>query len=426
LSLLIRDGLVIDPAQRVEGILDILIEDGKVATIGRGLGKRPSLKGLPCLDASGRWVVPGLIDMHVHLREPGFEEAETIASGAAAAARGGFTTVLAMPNTSPPLDDPGLLADLRARAAGAAVNVLFAATVTEGQAGTSLAPLEVLAAAGAAAFSEDGRPVRDPGLMRRALELSRSLDRPILSHCEDLNLAGNGVMNAGPLAAAKGLPGIPAACETAMVCRDITLAEAARGRLHLCHASTRGTVRALALAKARGLSVTGEAAPHHWTLCDADIPGRDPDYKMNPPLRSPTDRDAVRTGLVEGTIDVVASDHAPHTRKRKALGFAKAPFGIIGLETSLGLALTRLLEAGLTPTALVERMSAAPARILGLKSKGSLRPGMDADVTIIDPGARWTPRPPFASKSSNTPFTGMRLRGRACATVVAGRVVHAL
>ncbi|MBI5624270.1 MAG: dihydroorotase [Elusimicrobia bacterium] len=426
LVLLIRDGLVVDPSRKIEARLDVLLEDGKVAAVGRGLSAKSAFKGMPSLDAKGCWVVPGLIDLHVHLREPGGEVAETIASGAQAAARGGFTTVLAMPNTKPPVDDPALLADLRARAAHAPVRVLFAGAVTEGQGGRVLTRLEALAKAGAAAFSDDGRPVRDPDLMSRALARARDLGLPILSHCEDPDLLGDGVMNEGPEADRRGLKGIPRACETVMVCRDVALAEATGGRLHICHASAAGTVTSLRLAKARGTPVTGEAAPHHWTLCDQDIPGRDPDYKMNPPLRSASDRDAVRDGLADGTIDAIASDHAPHPRAAKALGFEAAPFGIIGLETSVGLAMTVLLGKGLTPSALVDRMSAAPARILGLKSRGSLAVGMDADVAVIDPRLSWTVKPPFASKSSNTPFMGMRLKGRVRATIVAGRLVHAL
>jgi dihydroorotase len=280
--------------------------------------------------------------------------------------------------------------------------------------------------AGAAAFSDDGRPVGDIRLMRQALLLSRDLGVPIIAHCEDPELMGDGVMNEGAVAARKGLRGIPCSCETVMAERDIALADETGGLLHIAHASAAATVQALRRAKERGSRVTGEAAPHHWTLCDKDIPGLDPDYKMNPPLRSQRDRDAVKAGLADGAIDAVASDHAPHARERKALGFEKAPFGIIGLETSLGLAMTELLGRALSPSALVDRMSAAPARILGLKSKGSLGKGMDADVTVIDPEAAWTVRPPFASKSSNTPFVGMRLKGLACATIVGGKVAHAL
>ncbi|MBI4676286.1 MAG: dihydroorotase [Elusimicrobia bacterium] len=427
-ALLIRNGLVIDPAQKIEAVKDVLVEDGKIAAVQYGLSKKNALRGIPSLNAKGRWVVPGLIDMHVHLREPGGEEAETIATGAAAAARGGFATVLAMPNTRPVVDAPDLLQDLRARARDAAVNVLFAAAVTAGQQGRRLSRLEALQRAGAAAFSDDGRPVADAGLMREALRLSHELGALVIDHCEDPGLMGT-------------------ACETVMAARDMALAEETGGRLHVAHASAAGTVEALRQAKARTASVTGEAAPHHWTLCESDIPGRavgrqrlprgrpgrsgsaldrDANFKMNPPLRSPDDRDALRRGLADGAIDAIASDHAPHSRRMKALGFDRAPFGVIGLETSLGLALTELLGSVLSRLALVERMSSAPARILGLRSKGGLAVGMDADVTVIDPDAAWTVRPPFASKSSNSPFVGMRLRGRAAATVVGGRIVHAL
>ncbi|MBI5209356.1 MAG: dihydroorotase [Elusimicrobia bacterium] len=432
--MLIHGGRVIDPARGVDGPRDVLIRDGRIAAVEPDLGKRAGLRGLPSLEAKGKWVTPGLIDLHVHLREPGGERAETIATGSAAAARGGFTTVLAMPNTQPPADQPRLLADLRRRARAAAkVNVLFAAAVTVGQRGERLTDFERLLEAGAVAFSDDGRPVADAGLMRRALERSRSLDVAVIAHCEDPGLAGPGVMNEGRWADLKGLRGIPRAGETAMAMRDIILARATRGNLHIAHVSALGTVAAVRQAKAWAAGpggaagrVTCEAAPHHWTLCDSDIPGLDADFKMNPPLRSEDDRSSVISGLADGVIDAIASDHAPHPAARKALGFRAAPFGVIGLETSLGLALTRLAGRALSPSRLIELMSAAPARILRLESKGSLAVGKDADLTVIDPAASWTVRPPFASRSSNSPFTGMRLTGRACATIVKGEVVYAL
>jgi dihydroorotase len=405
--LLIRGGLVVDPAQGLESVRDILIENGRVRALGRDLvRRRPSA---PVLDARGCWVLPGLIDLHAHLREPGGEQAEDIASGTRAAAAGGFTTILAMPNTRPPLDSPALLRRLRRKAAAAPAEVLFTGCATRGQAGRELSPLAALAAAGMAAVTEDGRSVLDAGLMRRALEAARRLGIPFLSHCEDASLSRSW------------------AAETVMVLRDMALAELTGARLHLMHLSCAQSVAALREAKRRGLAVTAEASPHHLALCEDDMPGPDPDWKMNPPLRSRADRAALQAALADGTIDAVATDHAPHPPDVKALGMRRAPFGVIGLETSLPVILHFLVRRGkLSRRRLVETMSAAPARILGLARKGSLAPGMDADVAVVSPREAWTVPSRFISRSRNCPFTGMRLRGRVRATVKAGRIVHAL
>ncbi|OGR90451.1 MAG: hypothetical protein A3J74_05480 [Elusimicrobia bacterium RIFCSPHIGHO2_02_FULL_57_9] len=427
-GLLIRGGLVIDPAQKLEAVRDILLEDGKVKEIGVNLSARTALRAVQCLDAAQTWVVPGLIDMHVHLREPGRQSDETIATGALAAARGGITTVLAMPNTEPPVDNPSSVHFIKAKAASeAVVNVLIAGAATVGQKGERLTEFSRMASAGISAVTDDGRPLLNSELMRRALEYARDCGLPLIDHCEDENLSAGAPVNEGLAATVKGLRGIPWASETVMVLRDIALAELTGAHVHIAHISAAQSVAAVRLAKKRGLPVTAEATPHHFSLCDADIKGYNADFKMNPPLRGENDQEAVLAGLADGTIDAIATDHAPHGPGEKALAMALAPFGVIGLETSLALALTKLVERKiLNRRQLVERMSAGPAKILGLKNKGHLKPGADGDITIIDPGVSWKVEAPFASKSRNSPFIGMKLNGRARAAIVGGRVVHAL
>jgi dihydroorotase len=426
--LLIKSGLVIDPSQGLEAVRDVLIEDGRVRAVKASLSKDSGLRGVKTLDAAGKWVVPGLIDMHVHLREPGRESDETIASGTRAAARGGITTVLAMPNTEPPIDNAELVRFIRSKAdAEAAVNVLIAGAATLGQKGERLTETRRMAEAGISAVTDDGRPVMDCELMRRALEYAKGSGLPFIDHCEDLCLSAQAALHEGRAAAVKGIKGSPWAAETVMVLRDIALCELTGAHVHIAHISAAQSVEAVRRAKEKGLRVTAEAAPHHWTLCDADMPGYDANFKMNPPLRGEEDRRAVLKGLADGTIDAIATDHAPHSPGKKALGMELAPFGVIGLETSLGLALTGLLGARLVSRKrLIDLMSCGPARVLGLKTKGSLRPGMDGDVTLIDSAASWVVKADFLSKSRNSPFIGMRLKGRAQATVVAGKVVHAL
>ncbi|MFI5363389.1 MAG: dihydroorotase [Elusimicrobiota bacterium] len=428
-QLLIVGGLVIDPARKLEAVRDVLIENGEILDVGAGLAKEPALADAVRVDAKGKWVIPGLVDMHVHLREPGREGDETIATGTAAAARGGVTTLLAMANTEPVTDTPSQLAFLRAKAAqDAKVNVLFAGAVTLGQKGERLTEFAKLRAAGAAALSDDGRPVMNAGLFRRALETAKDLGLLVIDHCEDLTLSNGACAHEGPAALRKGLKGAPWAAETVQVTRDIALVELTGARLHLAHLSAAASVESVRQAKKRGLRISAEACPHHFCLTDDMIPGYDADWKMNPPLRARDDRAALIEGLADGTIDAIATDHAPHGCAAKSLGFDTAPFGVIGLETSFAASLTALYHTkALTRRELVERMSSAPAALLGLTGKGTLAPGADADVAVVDPDASWTPAPPFASKSRNTPFAGRRLKGRVLHTFVGGRaVVHAL
>ncbi|MBI4385966.1 MAG: dihydroorotase [Elusimicrobia bacterium] len=448
---LISGGLVVDPSQNLEAVRDVWISDGKIEAIrpaARGpfssravpgdiaepgaarparQGSKPASQpenGLRVIDAKGQWVIPGLIDMHVHLREPGCETEESIATGTRAAALGGVTTVLAMPNTDPVVDSPALVKLLRSRATtDALVNVVIAGAVTRGQKGAELAEMGRMSQAGAVAFTDDGRPIMNAQVMRRALEYLKGLDRPLLDHCEDENLSAGGVLNEGAACAAKGLPGIPKASETLMAMRDVALAEWTGGRLHLCHISCAETVGLVRRAKRRGAAVTAEAAPHHFTLTDSDVEGYDADFKMNPPLRAIEDVEAIQEGLRDGTIDAVATDHAPHAAARKALPMAQAPFGVIGLETLLPLTLALVERGLLTKKSLVRAVSTRPALILGLKQKGGLRPGMDADVTVVDSQAAALPAQCWASKSRNSPFKGKNLKGRATAVLVGGRLV---
>ena len=423
---LIAGGLVVDPSQKLEAVRDVLLENGRVVDVAAGLSKKPALKGVPVTDAKGLWVVPGLVDMHVHLREPGREGDETIATGTRAAAAGGVTTVLAMANTEPVTDTPSQLAFLRAKAAqDASVNVLFAGAVTLGQKGERLTEFAKLRAAGAAALSDDGRPLMNAGMMRRALEHARDLGLLVIDHCEDLTLSNGACVHEGPANLAKGLKGSPGAAETVQVLRDIALAELTGGRVHLAHLSSAASVEAVRLAKKRGVAVSAEAAPHHFALDEAQIPGYDAMWKMNPPLREKTDREALLEGLADGTLDAIATDHAPHGCAAKSLGMDQAPFGVIGLELSLAVALTELYHKKvLDKKRLVQRLSTGPAALLGLSYKGSLKKGMDADLVLVDPDASWTPKAPFLSKSRNTPFAGRRLKGRPVKTFVAGRLAH--
>jgi dihydroorotase len=420
--ILIRSGRVLDPSRGLDEVTDLFLADGKVQALGRDLGRPDDAL---VVDAGAMVVAPGLIDLHVHLREPGQEDIETVATGAMAAAAGGFSAVCAMPNTDPVTDNQaavGFIVSQAQRAAKARVYPIGA--VSLGQEGQQLAEFGELVGAGAVAVSDDGKPVVSSHLMRTALEYARTFGIPVADHCEDPTLAAGGAMHEGLVSTRLGLKGVPAAAEEIMVARDILLAELTGGHVHLCHMSTRGSVDLIRRAKEKGLRVTAEACPHHFTLTHEACEGYNTNAKMNPPLREPEDREAIRQALRDGTIDVICTDHAPHHYDAKEREFDDAPNGIIGLETALGLAVTELLDTGLLSLAdLVRRMSEMPARIFNLPG-GTLAPGSSADVVVFDPAAEWTVCPEhFFSKSRNTPFAGRRLRGRAETTIVRGQVV---
>jgi len=419
--ILLKGGRVVDPAGGVDAILDVLLVGGRVAELGHGLEAPP---GAEVRVVAGLVVCPGLVDVHVHLREPGGEHKETIASGSRAAVAGGITTVCAMPNTDPPVDDPASVGYVRAaglRAAGARVYPLGAVSV--GRQGERLTEMGEMIEAGAVGFTDDGSPVSDGGLMRLALEYTLAFGVPVASHCEDRTLAKGGVMNEGLVSTRLGLVGMPNAAEEAMIARDLLLAELTGGRLHVQHVSTRGGVEMVRAAKQRGVRVTAEATPHHLTLTDEAVDGYNSNAKVNPPLRRAADVAAVRQGVVDGTLDCIATDHAPHHYDEKEAAFDDAPFGLVGLETSLGICMTELVHKGLlTLPELIARMSHNPARAFGLPG-GTLAPGAAADVTVLDPDEEWVVDPTrFLSKSRNTPFGGWRLRGRVRTTVVGGVV----
>ncbi len=423
--LLLKGGRVIDPSRGFDQTADVLVQDGKIAAVGATLG---TPDGADVRDVRGAVVTPGLVDLHVHLREPGNEDVETIASGARAAAAGGFTAVCAMPNTDPITDNQaavGFIVRQSLRAGSARVYPIGAVSV--GQRGAQLAEVGEMVAAGAVAVSDDGRPVASSHLMRTALEYARTFGIPVADHCEEPTLASGGVMHEGLVATRLGLKGIPAAAEEIMVARDVLLAELTGGRVHLCHMSTRGSVELIRRAKERGLSVTAEVTPHHLTLTERACEGYDTHAKMNPPLREPADVAALRAALKEGVIDCIASDHAPHAYDAKEAAFDDAPFGIVGLETAFGVAYTELVQGGvLTLPELVARMSTIPAQAFRLRG-GTLAPGSVADVVVLDVTARWTVDPiSFVSKSRNTPFAGRILTGRAALTLVGGTIVHEL
>ncbi len=420
--LLLAGGRVVDPSQKLDGERDVLLVDGKVAAIGKGLA---APDGARTLDCSGLVVTPGLIDLHVHFREPGGEHKETIASGVRAAAAGGFTAVCAMANTDPPIDDPAAVAFVAAegRRAGA-TRVYPVGCISAGRQGERLALVGEMVDAGAVAISDDGNPVMHSGLMRLALEYASAFGIPVVDHPEDLTLSGAGAMNEGLVSARLGLPGKPGVAEEVHIVRDLLLAELTGAHIHLQHVSTAFGVESIRQAKARGVHVTAEATPHHLTLTEDAVEGYRTEAKMNPPLRTAADRDAVRAGLADGTLDVVATDHAPHHYDEKETAFQDAPCGIVGLETAVGLMLTHIVGKGVLDLAgLVDRMSCAPARAFHLPG-GTLAEGSIADVTVLDLDAAWTvDATSFRSRSRNTPFGGWSLKGRARYTVVGGAVV---
>ncbi len=420
--LLLKGGRVVDPSQNLDAVRDLLLADGKVVALGEGLD---APDGARTLDCSGLVVTPGLIDVHVHLREPGGEHKETIASGARAAAAGGFTAVCAMPNTDPPIDDPASVGFVVAEGRRAGASRIYpVGCISAGRKGERLALIGEMVDAGAVAITDDGSPVMDSGLMRLALEYATAFGIPVADHPEDVTLSGKGVMNEGLVSARLGLPGKPNIAEEIHIVRDLLLAELTGAHIHLQHVSTSFGVESIRRAKERGVHVTAEASPHHLTLTEAAVEGYRTDAKMNPPLRTETDRAAVRAGLADGTLDVIATDHAPHHYDEKEAAFADAPNGIVGLETAVGIVLTHVVGEGVIdlPT-MVERMSCQPARAFKLEG-GTLAEGAVADVTVIDPEAVWTVDPAaFLSRSRNTPYDGWELKGRARYTVVGGNVI---
>lgn len=428
---LIKNGYIIDPASDREGYFDILLEDDKVMKVGQHIdvemmSELINRKKLLVIDASGKYVMPGFIDLHVHLREPGFEYKETIKTGTMAAAAGGFTSVCPMPNTNPAIDNADLVQMILQKSEEeAVVNVLPIGAVTIGQAGKEIVNIHDMVAAGAVALSEDGKSVVSTALYAEAMKQAAKCGIPIFAHCEDKSLAGNGIINAGRKAEELGLAGICNAVEDIIVARDILLAKETGVRLHLCHCSTKDSTKMLALAKEEGLKVTGEVCPHHFTLTEEDIQKDNTDYKMNPPLRSAEDVLALKEALRDNVIDVIATDHAPHSEEEKSKSMLEAPFGIVGSETAFALVMTELVKKGyITPRQLVEKMSVNPAEIIGIK-RGCIGEGWVADLVIADPSAEYTiDKNSFFSKGKNTPFHGRKVVGQIEYTFVAGKLVY--
>ncbi len=433
MELLIRGGHLIDPAEGKDGLYDILVRDGVVAEVraaqpsaticaeteGRQTAKR-------VIEAAGKYVMPGFIDLHVHLREPGFEYKETIATGSRAAAAGGFTTICPMPNTKPPMDSPEKIrAFLKKAEAESSVHILPVGAITIGQEGKMLADIKGMAEAGAVAVSEDGKSVMNSALCAEGMKAAAEAGLPVFAHCEDIDLVRGGVMNAGTRADELGLPGISNAVEDIIVARDILLAKETKVQLHLCHCSTKGSVRMLYMAKEEGLPVSGETGPHYITMTDEEIPEDSGNYKMNPPLRGKEDKEALIAGLASGVLEAIATDHAPHSLEEKQQSMKKALFGVVGMETAFALAVTELVKKGhLSMSQLVSRMSMAPAQILKIP-KGTLKEGSPADIVIAETEQEYEINPDhFFSKGRNTPFAGKRVYGTVCCTIVDGAVVY--
>jgi dihydroorotase len=416
----VRGGTVVDATG--ERRADVLVEGDRVVAVGPDL---EAPRGADVLDAGGCVVAPGLVDLHTHLREPGHEEAETVETGTRAAALGGFTAVVAMPNTNPPLDSADAVRNVLELGRTAMAEVAVAGAITVGRAGERLAPMAELAALGVHLFTDDGAGVQSAGLMRRAMEYARGLDVTLAQHCEDGTLACDGAMHEGAWSSRLGIPGMPALAEEVMVARDLALARSTGGRIHFLHLSTAASIDLVRRAKAEGVAVTAEAAPHHFTLTDAETSGYDPVFKVNPPLRPQADVDAVCRGLADGTIDAIATDHAPHAPETKDLPFDEAPPGMLGLETALALAVTELVPRGMTLARIVALLSWQPAAIAGLEDQGGpVASGAPANLCVFDPEERWTvDASALASRSRNTPYAGRTLTGRARHTVLGGEAV---
>jgi dihydroorotase len=431
MRLLLRGGRIVDPSQRIDEKMDLLIENGKIIRLAKNIyksktaGEDAAPSNLKTIDLRGKIIVPGLIDMHTHLREPGFEYKETIQTGCEAATAGGFTALACMPNTDPVNDNHAVTESIVRKAGECRLcHVYPIAAISRKSEGAVLTEFWDLKDAGAVAFSDDGRPVMNAALMRRALEYAASLEMPVISHCEDLHLSAGGVMNEGFVATELGLQGIPGMAEEVMAARDILIAEFTGAAVHIAHVSSAGTVRLIREAKTRKIRVTAETAPHYFTLTDEAVREFDVNAKVNPPLRGIQDVTAVKEGLRDGTIDVIATDHAPHAVTDKDVEFDAAAFGLVGLETALGLSLKLVSDGILTLDQLIMKMSTMPARILKIPG-GTLKPGSAADVTVIDPAAVWTvDRDRFRSKGRNTPFHGWDMKGKAVMTIVTGDIKH--
>ncbi len=425
MKILIQNGQVIDPASKTNGIMDILIENGIISKMEKNITDKADT----IINAEGNWVTPGLIDVHVHLREPGYEYKETIATGTRSAAKGGFTTICCMPNTSPVCDSDIMVEYIKLKAQREGViHVLPIGAITKGQNGEELSNIGKMAKAGACAISEDGKSVPSSGLLKTAMKYAKMFDIPVLSHCEDIALVAGGSMNAGASAQLLGLKGISNDSEEVIVARDIILAKSTNSKLHICHMSTKGSVEILKQAKLAGQNVTAEATPHHFTLSDDFITDYDGNTKMNPPLRSKEDVLAIRHALKDNIIEVIATDHAPHSIDEKNCEYEKVAFGIVGLETALPLGITVLVEEGwLTPLELIAKMTWNPAKMLGIDDyAGKLSIGKSADITIINPNETYKVNPnTFASKSKNTPFGGFDVKGKVLYTIVDGNIVVA-
>lgn len=422
MTLLIKNGRVIDPDTKTDEVMDILVEDEKIAK----RAKKIEAKADKTIDAKGCYVMPGFIDMHVHLRDPGQEEKESVVTGSRAAARGGYTTILAMPNTKPVVDNPDVVKYVHQKAKNLGlVHVLQIGSITKGQKGTELSDIKGMVSVGSPAISEDGKSVMNARLLREAMKIAKELNIPVLSHCEDINLVDGGIVNADENAQKMGLRGIANSVEDVIIARDIIIAHDTKAALHLCHCSTKDSVKMVEIAKKEGITVTAEVCPHHFTLTSDDIVPGDTNYKMNPPLRTKEDVEALKQGLKAGVMEVISTDHAPHTADEKNNSMTRAPFGIVGLETAAALTYSELvLKDYLTPMQMAEKMSYNPAKILGLE-KGSLAEGKTADIVIFDPSKTWQiDKNKFWSKGRNTPFDGRTVTGIVKTTIVDGKVAY--